>query len=103
MAKRKKKSFLRRLIGWLAVLVILSILAVLFYFVWYPMLKASVTTTYDTYQAATGTISNSLSFSGSVNVVNSEYLWTGSTSKREKRCLIRFPERLTVISPPEMK
>ncbi len=75
MAKKtKKKSFLRRLIKWLIVLVILGILSVLFYYVWYPMLVSSVTTTYDAYQATTGTISNSLSFSGSVSVVNSEQI-----------------------------
>lgn len=74
MAKRKK-SIARRLVKWLVLLVLLGILGVLFYFVWYPMLKANVTTTYDEYQATTGTISNSLSFSGSVNVINSEYLY----------------------------
>ena len=72
--KTKKKSLVRRLIKWLIILIILGILGVLAYYVWLPMLKASVTTTYDTYQATTGTISNSLSFSGSVSVVSSEYL-----------------------------
>lgn len=75
MAKKiKKKSLARRLIKWFAALVILCILGALFYFIALPMLKASVTTSYDEYQASKGTISNSLSFSGSVNVVNSEYL-----------------------------
>jgi len=75
MAKRvKKKSILRRIIKWLIALVILGILGILFYYVWFPMLKASVTITYDTYQATIGSISNSLSFSGSVNIVSSEYL-----------------------------
>lgn len=75
MAKRiKKKSIVRRIIKWLIALIILGILGVVGYYVWLPMLKASVTTTYDTYSATTGTISNSLSFSGSVNVISSEYL-----------------------------
>ncbi len=75
MAKKtKKKSWIRRLTKWLIALIVLGILGVLFYYVWYPMVVASITTTYDTYQATTGTISNSLSFSGSVNVVNSEYI-----------------------------
>lgn len=72
--KGKKKSILRRIMKWMIALVIFAILGVLFYYVWLPMLKASVTTTYDAYQATTGTISNSLSFSGSVNIVNSEYI-----------------------------
>lgn len=55
-------------------MIILAILGVLGCCAGLPMLKASVTTTYDTYTATTGTISNSLSFSGSVNIVSSEYL-----------------------------
>ena len=75
MAKNKrKKSFIKKLFKWLVVLIIFALLGVLFYYVWLPMLKASVTTTYDTYQTSTGTISNSLSFSGNVSVVNSEFL-----------------------------
>ncbi len=75
MAKKgKKKSIFKRIIKWLIALVILAVLGILFYYVWFPMLKASVTITYDTYQATTGTISNSLSFSGSINIVNSEYI-----------------------------
>lgn len=72
--KTKKKSIVRKLIKWLIVLIILAILGALGYYVGLPMLKASVTTTYDTYTATTGTISNSLSFSGSVSIVYSEYL-----------------------------
>ena len=48
--KTKKKSIVRKLIKWLIVLVILAILGALGYYVGLPMLKASVTTTYDVYR-----------------------------------------------------
>ena len=72
--KNKKKSIVRKIIKLLIAIVLLGVLGILAYYVALPMLKASVTTTYDTYSATTGTISNSLSFSGSVSVVSSEYL-----------------------------
>ncbi|MBQ3080002.1 MAG: HlyD family efflux transporter periplasmic adaptor subunit [Clostridia bacterium] len=72
---KKKKSLLRRIIRWMIALIILGIAGVAAYFVYIPMLKAKITTTYDAYQATTGTISNSLSFSGNVNVISSEYLY----------------------------
>lgn len=72
--KIKKKSIAKRLVKWLIALILLGILGLVGYYVWLPMLKASVTTTYDTYSVTTGTISNALSFSGSVSVVSSEYL-----------------------------
>ena len=72
--KNKKKSIVRKIIKLLIAIVLLGVLGILAYYVALPMLKASVTTTYDTYSATMGTISNSLSFSGSVSVVSSEYL-----------------------------
>jgi len=75
MAKKtKKKSIVRKIVKWLIAMMLLGILGVIGYYVYLPMLKASVTTTYDEYSATTGTISNSLSFSGSISVVSSEYL-----------------------------
>lgn len=72
--KKKKKKWLRRLI-WLIILVLLGCGI---YFIGLPMLKASVTVTYDTYTATTGSISNSLSFSGSFALKNSEILYSSS-------------------------
>ena len=69
--KKKKRRWLRRLI-WL---MILAIAAAGAYFIGLPMLKASVTVTYDTYTATTGSISNALSFSGSFALKNSETLY----------------------------
>ena len=72
--KKKKKKWLKRLI-WL---IILALLGCGIYFIGLPMLKASVTVTYDTYTATTGSISNSLSFSGSFALKNSEILYSSS-------------------------
>jgi HlyD family secretion protein len=70
--KRKRRGrFVRKLVGWL---VLLGLLAGAFYlFVW-PQLNAAATTTYNSYTATTGSISNSMSFSGSISVVNNETL-----------------------------
>ncbi|MBR1559494.1 MAG: HlyD family efflux transporter periplasmic adaptor subunit, partial [Clostridia bacterium] len=68
--KRKKKKWIRRLV-WLAILVLLGCG---FWFIGLPMLRQSVTTTYDTYTATIGSISNDLSFSGSFALKNQETL-----------------------------
>ena len=68
--KRKKKRWVRR-VAWL---VVLALIGLGVWFIALPMLKQSVTVTYDTYTATTGTISNDLSFSGSFDLKNSETL-----------------------------
>lgn len=70
---KKKKKIIKRLIIWFIVLLVLGIAGLMAWFVWIPQLKAEITVTYDTYTATIGTISNSLSFSGSVSVINSGY------------------------------
>ena len=67
--KKKRQKIIRRLIVWLIVLLIAA--GAVRLFVW-PKLVSGVTTTYDKYTALTGTISNALSFSGSVSVKNYE-------------------------------
>ena len=67
--KKKKKRRLKKLIAWLVVLALAG--GAIYLFVW-PQLTASATTTYNSYTASTGTISNSLSFSGSISVKNNE-------------------------------
>ena len=70
-ALRKKKRARRRkkLIGWG---ILLLLLAGAFWLFVLPGLKAGATTTYSSYTATKGTISNSMSFSGSISVVNNE-------------------------------
>ena len=68
--KRKKKKWIRRAI-WLAILILIGCGV---WFIGLPMLQKSVTTTYDTYTATRGSISNDLSFSGSFALKNSETL-----------------------------
>ncbi|MDD3410561.1 MAG: HlyD family efflux transporter periplasmic adaptor subunit [Eubacteriales bacterium] len=70
-AKPKKKKKLKKLIAWVIVLALLG--GALYLFVW-PEMVSGATTTYDSYTATRGTLSNSLSFSGSVSVLNSETL-----------------------------
>lgn len=75
--KKKTKRFrrLKRLLIWLALLVI-ALLAVRFILL--PRLEAGATTTYNSYAARIGTISNAMSFSGSISVQNNETITTDS-------------------------
>lgn len=73
MAKKKRRLVVR-ILRWLVLLLLLGILALLAWAIWIPKLRQSITTTYDTYTAARGSISNALSFSGSVSVVSSGYM-----------------------------
>lgn len=70
---KKKKKVITKIIIWLIVLIILAVLGLFAWKIWIPAIKAEMTVTYDSYTATTGSISNSLSFSGSVSVVNSGY------------------------------
>ena len=67
--QKKKKRLIKKLILWL---VLLAIAALAVRFVLWPKLTAEATITYDKYTARIGTISNALSFSGSVSVKNNE-------------------------------
>ncbi len=69
--RKKRRRRIKRLIIWLIILLV-GFLAVRLFVI--PKLKASATLTYDSYTATQGSISNSLSFSGSIDVVNSETL-----------------------------
>lgn len=69
--KKKKRRWGRKI----ALLIVLALLGAGVYFIGLPIFKASVTTTYDTYTATIGSISNSLSFSGSFAAVNSQTLY----------------------------
>lgn len=72
----KRKRIIRRII--LAVI----LLAIIGGGVWlaYDSLKAEYTVTYDTYTATTGSISNALSFSGNLSLVDSATYSAGSSS-----------------------
>ena len=76
MAKKGKKK--HRICRAIVLVLVLAILAAGVYFIGLPMLKAQVTTTYDEYTASIGTISNSLSFSGSFALVDSAYVYPSS-------------------------
>ena len=69
MAKAKKKRGFKKLLIWL---VLLALAAGAFYLFVLPKWKADATITYNQYAARIGTISNSLSFNGSVSVKNAE-------------------------------
>ncbi|MBE0600161.1 MAG: hypothetical protein IH607_00120, partial [Firmicutes bacterium] len=69
--RKKRRRRLKRLIIWLIVLLV-AVFAVRLFVI--PKLKAAATLTYDSYTATQGSISNSMSFSGSIDVVNSETL-----------------------------
>ena len=73
---KKKKRILRRILGILAALVILGGAGV---YAW-ARLRDQYTVTYDEYTATTGTISNSLSFTGSLALRDSATYTAGSSA-----------------------
>ncbi len=75
--KKKRFRFLKRLLLWI---ILLGLAAVAVHFFVLPRLEAGATTTYNSYTARTGTISNSLSFSGSIQVQNNETISSDSSA-----------------------
>lgn len=71
LKRKRRRKRIRKLILWL-ILIALAVGAVYLFVL--PKLKAAATTTYDSYTTTRGSISNSLSFSGSIDVVNDETL-----------------------------
>ena len=65
--RRRKKHIVRRILLWLLLLLILASAG----FYLYARLKSEYTVTYDSYTASRGSISNALSFSGSLQLVTS--------------------------------
>lgn len=77
MARQKKKRRLRR---WIILILVLALVGAGVWQIGLPMLKASITTTYDEYTATIGSISNALSFSGSFTLKDSETLVAGQAA-----------------------
>lgn len=77
MARQKKKRRLRR---WIILILVLALVGAGVWQIGLPMLKASITTTYDEYTATIGSISNALSFSGSFALKDSETLMAGQAA-----------------------
>lgn len=74
--KPRRRRRLRRLILTLVLLAVLACLG----FVGYSALRQRYSVTYDSYTATTGSISNALSFSGNLSLVDSAYYSAGSNS-----------------------
>jgi multidrug efflux pump subunit AcrA (membrane-fusion protein) len=79
--RKRRRKRIKRLILWLIILLI-GFLAVRVFVI--PKLKAAATLTYDSYTATQGSISNSMSFTGSISVVNSETLASDSAGTVRK-------------------
>ena len=90
--RKRRGKWVKKLIGWL---IFLALLTGVFYLFVLPGLSAGATTTYDSYTATRGTISNSMSFSGSISVVNSESLTSEAAATVRK---IYVAEGDTVIA-----
>jgi multidrug efflux pump subunit AcrA (membrane-fusion protein) len=71
MKRKQIRRRRRKLVFWL-IIAALAIGAIFLYIL--PKLEAATTTTYDSYITTSGSISNSMSFSGSIDVVNDETL-----------------------------
>lgn len=79
--RKKRRRRIKKLVIWLIVLLI-GFLAVRVFVI--PKLKAAATLTYDSYTATVGSISNSMSFTGSISVINSETLAADSAGTVRK-------------------
>lgn len=75
-APRKRRRWLRKLILFLILLVLIAALG----FYGYTALKQEYTVVYDSYTATTGSISNALSFSGNLGLINSATYAASSSS-----------------------
>ena len=73
---KPKKKILRKIILWLLLLLLLAGAG----FLGWNMLRQKYTVTYDSYTATTGSISNALSFSGNLNLIDSASYTAPSTS-----------------------
>lgn len=71
LKRKRRRKRIRKLIIWL-ILIALAVGAVYLFVL--PKLNAAATITYDSYTTTRGSISNSMSFSGSIDVVNDETL-----------------------------
>ncbi len=91
--KKKKKRFrrLKRLLLWLLVLALAAGAFILFVL---PRLEAEATITYNSYAARIGTISNSMSFSGSIQLQNNETL-TADSAAIVRQIYVSEGERVT--------
>ncbi|MFH1880104.1 MAG: HlyD family efflux transporter periplasmic adaptor subunit [Bacillota bacterium] len=69
--QKKRRKRIRKVIIWLVIL-LLGFGAVSVFVL--PKLRAAATLTYDSYTATRGAISNAMSFSGSISVINTETL-----------------------------
>lgn len=77
--KKSRKKIIRRIIWTTVILIILGVGG----WIGYSKLRADYRVTYDPYTATTGSISNSLSFSGTMQLVNST-TYTASGSQKVK-------------------
>ena len=91
--KKKKKRFrrLKRLLVWLG---LLAVAALAFWFILLPKLQADATITYNSYAARIGTISNSMSFSGSISVQNNETI-TADTAATVRQIYVQEGDKVT--------
>ena len=89
--KRKRGRILKKILVW--VLVLAAAILVVRFVVW-PRLDKGATTTYNSYTARIGTISNALSFSGSVQVQNNETI-TSSAAATVRQVYVSEGDRVT--------
>lgn len=89
--KKKRSRFLKKLLMWCILLVLAA--GIVRFFV-LPRLEAEATTTYNSYAARIGTISNSLNFSGSIQVQNDETI-TADSSAIVRQLYVSEGEKVT--------
>ena len=89
--KRKRGRILKKILVWVLVL---AAAALVIRFVVWPRLDKGATTTYNSYTARIGTISNALSFSGSVQVQNNETI-TSSGAATVRQVYVSEGDRVT--------
>ena len=88
--KSKKRKVIRKIIGVLVVILLLTGIGLFAY----SSLKAEYTVTYDGYTATTGSISNALSFSGNLSLIDSA-TYSASSSGTVKTVYVAVGEDVT--------
>ena len=88
--KKNRRKVIRRIIWTVVILAILGLGG----WIGYSKLRADYQVTYDPYTATTGTISNSLSFSGTMQLVNSKS-YTASGSQKVKDVYVAAGDTVT--------
>ena len=88
--RKKTRRIIRRLVIWILVLAVVGFAV----WLWVQKTRAEYQTEYDPYTATTGTITNSLSYSGALQLVNSQ-IYTADADTKVSHVYVSRGDRVT--------